>query len=206
MAEMIDYGPQAGIPGLYRQENILSAYVDHLMGYIDFSNLTPKKLVVNAGNGAAGHVINAIEKVFISQRVPVQLIKIHNEPDGTFPHGIPNPLLPENRADTANAVHAYGADMGIAWDGDSIVVSCLINTVNSSKVLHRRSAGGKFSAEETRCPHYLRPAPDLEHRRDRHPNRWCTGDVENRPCLYQRTHARRRCGVWRRDERAPLFP
>ena len=118
MAEMIDYGPQAGIPGLYRQENILSAYVDHLMSYIDFSKLTPKKLVVNAGNGAAGHVINAIEKVFISQRVPVQLIKIHNEPDGTFPHGIPNPLLPENRADTANAVHAYGADMGIAWDGD----------------------------------------------------------------------------------------
>ena len=118
MAEMIDYGPQAGIPGLYRQESILSAYIDHLMSYIDFSKLTPKKLVVNAGNGAAGHVINAIEKVFISQRVPVQLIKIHNEPDGTFPHGIPNPLLPENRADTANAVHAYGADMGIAWDGD----------------------------------------------------------------------------------------
>ena len=88
------------------------------MSYIDFSKLTPKKLVVNAGNGAAGHVINAIEKVFISQRVPVQLIKIHNEPDGTFPHGIPNPLLPENRADTANAVHAYGADMGIAFDGD----------------------------------------------------------------------------------------
>lgn len=118
MAELLDYGSPALIPGLYRKENILSAYVDHLMGYLDFSHLQPMKLVVNAGNGAAGHVVDAIEQVFISQHVPVQLIKIHNEPDGTFPHGIPNPLLPENRADTTRAVQAHGASMGIAWDGD----------------------------------------------------------------------------------------
>ena len=118
MAEMIDYGPQAETPGSYRKESLLSAYVDHLMTYIDLENIQPTRLVVNSGNGAAGHVIDAIERVFISRNVPVEFIKIHHEPDGTFPHGIPNPLLPENRSDTERAVQAYGARMGIAWDGD----------------------------------------------------------------------------------------
>ena len=118
MAEMIDYGPQAAIPGLYSQKTILSAYIEHLMDYIDLRKIIPMTLVVNAGNGAAGHVIDAIEKVFINNNVPIHLVKIHNDPDGTFPHGIPNPLLPENRADTTNAVLANGANMGIAWDGD----------------------------------------------------------------------------------------
>src|SRR5690606_37679625 len=80
--------------------------------------LRPLKLVVNAGNGAAGHVIDAIEERFAAQGAPVQFVKIHHDADGTFPNGIPNPLLPENRAATAEAVCAYGADMGIAWDGD----------------------------------------------------------------------------------------
>jgi phosphomannomutase len=118
MAEMIDYGPQAAIPGLYRQQTVLAAYIDHLVGYIDLSQIVPMVLVVNAGNGVAGHVIDAIEQVFISKNVPIHFVKIHNDPDGTFPHGIPNPLLPENRADTTNAVLANGANMGIAWDGD----------------------------------------------------------------------------------------
>lgn len=118
MAEMIDYGPPAVIPGLYSQKTILSSYIDHLMNYIDLRKIIPMTLVVNAGNGVAGHVIDTIEKVFISNNVPIHLIKLHNDPDGTFPNGIPNPLLPENRADTSNAVLANGADMGIAWDGD----------------------------------------------------------------------------------------
>ena len=76
------------------------------------------KLVINSGNGAAGHVIDAIELRFKQAGVPVEFIKVHNDPDGTFPHGIPNPLLPEARQDTANAVLAAQADMGIAFDGD----------------------------------------------------------------------------------------
>ena len=76
------------------------------------------KLVVNAGNGAAGHVIDAIEARFKKQNIPVQFIKVHHEPNCHFPNGIPNPLLPENRAATADAVKAHKADMGIAWDGD----------------------------------------------------------------------------------------
>ena len=104
--------------GQHQKVNNLAAFVEHVLGYIDLAKLTPKKLVVNAGNGAAGHVIDAIEKVFQQKQVPVSFIKVHHEPDGTFPNGIPNPLLPENRASTAKAVAQHQADLGIAWDGD----------------------------------------------------------------------------------------
>lgn len=98
--------------------SILDDYVEHLMTYIEPSKLRPLKLVVNAGNGAAGHVIDAIEQRFKTLNAPVEFIKIHHEEDGNFPNGIPNPLLPENRFATANKVKEHGADMGIAWDGD----------------------------------------------------------------------------------------
>jgi phosphomannomutase len=104
--------------GTLTQQSCLADYVQHLMSYIDLQKIKPLKLVVNAGNGAAGHVVDAIEAEFNRLQVPVTFIKVHNEPDGTFPHGIPNPLLPENRADTRDAVLAHKADMGIAWDGD----------------------------------------------------------------------------------------
>jgi phosphomannomutase len=99
--------------GSYRKESTLDAYVQHLLTYVDISQLKPLKLVVNAGNGAAGHVIDALEKY-----LPFEFIKIQHEADGNFPNGIPNPLLVENRPVTSEAVLAHGADMGIAWDGD----------------------------------------------------------------------------------------
>lgn len=105
--------------GSYKQISILDEYVDHLMGYIDFANFArPMKLVVNSGNGAAGHVIDAIEKRFAAANTPVTFIKVHHQPDGTFPNGIPNPLLPECRQDTSDAVKQHNADLGIAFDGD----------------------------------------------------------------------------------------
>ena len=114
LAEANDFAPvDAGMRGSYRQESTLDAYVQHLLGYIDVTQLKPLKLVVNAGNGAAGHVIDALEK-----HLPFEFIKINHEPDGNFPNGIPNPLLSENRPVTSEAVLKYGADMGIAWDGD----------------------------------------------------------------------------------------
>lgn len=76
------------------------------------------KLVVNAGNGAAGHVIDALEQRFTALKIPVEFIKVHHQPDSNFPNGIPNPLLVENRASTRNAVIEHKADLGIAWDGD----------------------------------------------------------------------------------------
>lgn len=110
--------PETTTRGTYKQQSCLTDYVQHLLSYVDTSTFKPLKLVVNAGNGAAGHVLDELENTFQKRRVPITFIKIHNEPDGTFPHGIPNPLLPENRADTREAVLAHHADMGIAWDGD----------------------------------------------------------------------------------------
>ena len=120
LAEANDFAPvDQSRRGSYKQISVLDAYVDHLMGYIDFANFTrPLKLVVNSGNGAAGHVIDAIEKRFNDAKVPVTFIKVHHQPDGKFPKGIPNPLLPECRQDTTDAVIANQADLGIAFDGD----------------------------------------------------------------------------------------
>ena len=98
--------------------NVLPDFVQHLLTYIDVDHMQPLKLVVNAGNGAAGHVIDGIEQAFQALKVPITFIKVHHEADGSFPNGIPNPLLPENRSATSDAVLAHGADMGIAWDGD----------------------------------------------------------------------------------------
>lgn len=104
--------------GTTKKYNILPEFVDHLMSYIDPAKIRPMKLVVNAGNGAAGHVIDAIEIKFKELNIPVEFIKIHHEADGNFPNGIPNPILIGNRASTRDAVIKHSADMGIAWDGD----------------------------------------------------------------------------------------
>ncbi len=104
--------------GRLTRGDLLDAYTSHLLTYIQPARIQPLKLVVNAGNGAAGHVIDALEQVFANLNMPVGFIKVHHEANGQFPHGIPNPLLPECRADTAKAVLDYQADMGIAWDGD----------------------------------------------------------------------------------------
>jgi phosphomannomutase len=104
--------------GQYSLLDNMQPYVAHMLSYIDTANITPIKLVVNAGNGAAGDALDAIQSALEAANVPVEFIKVHHQPDGTFPNGIPNPLLPESRADTANAVIESGANMGIAWDGD----------------------------------------------------------------------------------------
>jgi phosphomannomutase len=90
-----------------------SAYIAHLLSYIDKPALKPLKIVVNAGNGGAGLIIDKLEP-----HLPFKFIKVHHAPDGTFPNGIPNPMLEENRASTIEAINAHKADFGIAWDGD----------------------------------------------------------------------------------------
>lgn len=90
-----------------------SAYIAHLLSYVDAAVLKPLKVVVNAGNGGAGAIVD-----LLAPHLPLQFIRVNHEPDGNFPNGIPNPLLPENRAATAEAVREHGADFGIAWDGD----------------------------------------------------------------------------------------
>lgn len=88
-------------------------YLEHLLSYININALSPLKVVVNAGNGGAGSVVDLLEP-----HLPFKFIKVHHQPDGNFPNGIPNPLLEENRAATADVVKREQADLGIAWDGD----------------------------------------------------------------------------------------
>ncbi len=99
--------------GVLRRQSILAPYVDHLLSVVDAAAIPPLCIVSDAGNGMAGHVIDALE-----QRLPITFIKTNHEPDGNFPKGVPNPLLPDKRAHTARAVRQAGADMGLAWDGD----------------------------------------------------------------------------------------
>lgn len=104
--------------GAFRKYDVSQDFVKHLLGYIELSSIKPLKLVVNSGNGAAGHIVDAIEEQFLAKKVPIEFIKVHHEPDGTFPNGIPNPLLKENRKVTSDAVLENNAHMGVAWDGD----------------------------------------------------------------------------------------
>ena len=99
--------------GSRQRIDIFDEYIQHLLGYVDVRKLQSLKLVVNAGNGTAGIAIDGLEP-----HLPFEFCKVHHEPDGKFPNGIPNPLLPENRSETADAVVEQGAAMGIAWDGD----------------------------------------------------------------------------------------
>ncbi|NKF24719.1 phosphomannomutase [Solimonas marina] len=101
-------GRPAMTPASFRTE-----LVEFLKKYAPSPAQKRLKIVVNPGNGAAGPLLDALEP-----QLPFDLVKVHFEPDGSFPHGIPNPLLPENRAATSEAVIQHNADFGVAWDGD----------------------------------------------------------------------------------------
>ena len=107
-----DFVP-AGRRGVCTENFDKTAYIEHLLSYIDQAALTPLKIVVNCGNGCAGPVLDRLEK-----KLPFEFFRLQAEPDGSFPNGVPNPLLPENRDSTAAMVCRHGADLGIAWDGD----------------------------------------------------------------------------------------
>lgn len=99
--------------GKVEKIDILEDYVEHILSYVDVKKLKPFKVVANTGNGAAGPIINALEK-----HLPFDIVKVNNIPDGNFPNGVPNPILQENRESTARVVRETGADVGVAWDGD----------------------------------------------------------------------------------------
>lgn len=106
-------GAEAATKGEVRQFYDKSAYIDHLLTYVDARALSPLKILADPGNGAAGPVLKAL-----ATRLPLQWKFINEEPDGTFPNGVPNPLLPENRELTRQALLANQCDLGLAWDGD----------------------------------------------------------------------------------------
>ena len=104
---------ESATKGNLSSADLKDAYVKHLLNYIDLSQLEPIRVVCNAGNGGAGLVIDLLEKI-----LPIEFVKIHHEPNGEFPNGVPNPLLEENRLPTVQAIKDSNAHLGIAWDGD----------------------------------------------------------------------------------------
>jgi phosphomannomutase/phosphomannomutase/phosphoglucomutase len=105
--------PAAARRGSLQPLDLDAAYVEHLLGYIDLPSLAPLKIVTDPGNGGAGRIVDLLEP-----HLPFEFVRLHHAPDGHFPNGVPNPLLPENRSATIDAVRDHGADLGIAWDGD----------------------------------------------------------------------------------------
>ena len=109
--------PHVVVAGKQRGElikkDIMPEYIEHLLSYIDVKNLKPLKIVANPGNGGAGPVLAELAK-----HLPFEFVKMNETPDGSFPNGVPNPLLEHNRAVTADKVLDEKADLGIAWDGD----------------------------------------------------------------------------------------
>lgn len=99
--------------GQRREIDVQSDYIGKLLSLVDVDALQPLKIVVNAGNGGAGGTIDRLESL-----LPFQFVKLHHEPDGNFPNGVPNPMLEENRLPTIDAIRDSGADFGVAWDGD----------------------------------------------------------------------------------------
>ncbi len=119
LAEADAFGP-ARPGGTHRDiaKDARAAYVAQVLRFVDIAALKPLKIVVNAGHGTAGPTFDAIAQALAAAGAPLTFLRMHHTPDGTFPEGIPNPLLPENRPATIARVLAEGADMGVAWDGD----------------------------------------------------------------------------------------
>lgn len=108
-----DLGEKSEYPGDVTQKNIMTGFISNLSKFYDPAKIKNYTVVCNAGNGCAGLALDAIEK-----RLPIKMIKLFNEPDSDFPNGVPNPILPENRQPTIDAIISNKADLGVAWDGD----------------------------------------------------------------------------------------
>lgn len=94
-------------------KDILNEFISNLQKFYDAKKINPYKVVVNAGNGCVGPALDVLEKY-----LPIEMIKVFHEPDSNFPNGVPNPLLPENRQPSIDAINKHKADLGVAWDGD----------------------------------------------------------------------------------------
>lgn len=108
-----ELGEIASVKGKVFKKNIMNEFISKVIQFFDAKKIQPYKVVVNAGNGCVGPALDALEKY-----LPIEMIKIFPEPDSNFPNGVPNPLLPENRQPTIDAIKKSNADLGVAWDGD----------------------------------------------------------------------------------------
>lgn len=116
LADWVAANPESGRgapKAAYRTLNTRPDYVRHLRNCVGKDAIRPLRIVVNAGNGMAGPAFDAL-----AAGLPLEVVRLAHAVDGTFPNGVPNPMLAKNRAATAQAVRAEHAALGIAWDGD----------------------------------------------------------------------------------------
>jgi len=99
--------------GVLKKRDIMAAWIEHLVSFIDLGKMKPFKVVVDTGNGMAGYFMPHLEK-----KLPWQVTRLYYQLDGTFPNHIPSPIEPKNMEDTINKVKEVGADVGMAFDGD----------------------------------------------------------------------------------------
>lgn len=105
--------PEAARQGTVTEKDVMDDYIAHILSYVDVSRMKQLRLVMDAGNGCAGLAFRKL-----APHLPFAFTEMYMEPDGTFPHGVPNPMLEACRAPLIEKVKETGADMGIAWDGD----------------------------------------------------------------------------------------
>jgi phosphomannomutase len=103
----------APVKGKVISKDIMKEFIESLKKFYDAKKINPYKVVVNAGNGCVGPALDQLEK-----NLPIKMVKVFHDPDSKFPNGVPNPLLPENRQPTIDAIKKHNADLGVAWDGD----------------------------------------------------------------------------------------
>lgn len=106
-------GETAEAKGTVKNIDIMNEFINNLKRFYSKDKIKQFKVVVNAGNGCVGPALDAIEP-----DLPIQMIKVFHNPDSKFPNGVPNPLLPQNRQPTIDAIKKNDADFGVAWDGD----------------------------------------------------------------------------------------
>lgn len=104
----------AGAPGAVTEQDVLSRFVDHCLKVVDVTTMRPLKVAVDCANGMGGLIVPAVFK-----HLPVELIPLYFELDGTFPNHPADPIQPDNLADLIKVIADNGADLGLAFDGDA---------------------------------------------------------------------------------------
>ncbi|MGW5346715.1 phosphomannomutase/phosphoglucomutase [Streptomyces sp. HUAS TT3] len=112
--EGLPAAPGDAVPGTVTEQDTLLGYAEHLKSLVDLGGIRPLKVVVDAGNGMGGHTVPTV-----FDGLPLELVPLYFELDGTFPNHEANPLDPKNIVDLQARVRAEGADLGLAFDGDA---------------------------------------------------------------------------------------
>ena len=161
LAERDEFGPPVAARGKVRQVDVKPAYIEHLLSYVDRGSLAPLKIVVNAGNGGAGPIVDLLEP-----HLPFKFVKVFHEPDGSFPNGVPNPMIEANRDghDRAAARRARRSGHSLGRRLRPLLLFRRARPIHRG-LLHRRVARADVSRQTIRRRHRPRPAVDLEHAR-----------------------------------------